>query len=219
MIKAVLFDHDGVIADLEPLHAKADNLVLARYGAHVPEEKMTELIGVSTLKSWEIFKELFKIPEAAEWLAKEKTDTVLKLIEKDGIAPSEGLMPLLKLLKEKGYRLAIASGQYRQVIDAVATKLKIRRYFDTMVSCNDVARGKPDPEIFILAAKRLGLHPAECLVIEDSGPGIAAAKAAGMKCIALRTAATASHDLSMADKVVSSLAEVQMEDFQQDERI
>ncbi len=211
MIKAVIFDHDGVIADLEPLHAEADNLVLARYGAHFPDDKMAGLIGVSTLKSWEIFKELFKIPEAAEWLAEEKTGVVVRLIEKDGIAPSEGLLPLLKLLKEKGYKLAIASGQYRRVIDAVITQLKLGQYFDAIASCDDVTRGKPDPAVFLLAAKKLGTEPAECLVIEDSAPGIAAAKAAGMACVALRTPSTASHDISMADVAIDSLSELTTE--------
>lgn len=211
MIKAVIFDHDGVIADLEPLHAKADNLVLARYGAHIPHEKMTELIGMATLKSWEIFKEMFRIPEAARWLAEEKTTTVIKLIEQEGVAPTEGLPQLLKLLKEKGYRLAIASGQYRNVIDAVITKLKIAHYFETIVSCDDVTRGKPSPDVFLLAAKRMSLKPNECLVIEDSAPGIAAAKTAGMLCVALRTLSTASHDFSMADKIIDSLSELTVE--------
>lgn len=208
MIKGIIFDHDGVIADIEPLHAKADNAVLARYGAHVSEKENSELIGVSTLKSWELFKEMFKIPEAAQWLAEEKTNTVIRMIEQDGIEPSEGLIPLLGLLSKKGYKLAIASGQYRKVIDAVVAKLKISNYFNHIVSCEDVTNGKPAPDVFLLAARKLGLQPAECLVIEDSKPGITAAKSAGMACVALKTDSTRNHDLSIANTTVSSLSEL-----------
>ena len=208
MIKAVIFDHDGVIADTEPIHFIADNAVLARYGFNISAEANDSLVGISTKKSWEILREMFKIPEAAEWLAEEKTSAAAGIIEKEGIAPNDGLLPLLERLHIKGYMLAIASGQYRKIIDAVLAKLRIGRYFSVIVSAEDTILGKPNPEVFLTAAKRLAVKPEECLVIEDSGLGVMAAKAAGMACVALRTASTASHDISIADLVVNSLAEL-----------
>lgn len=212
MIKAVIFDHDGVIADMEPLHTEADNMVLARYGFSISAEANESLVGVSAIKSWEIMREMFKIPKAAEWLASEKTNEVLRLIRR-GIKPNEGLLGLLEALKGKNYKLAIASGQYRSVIDAVLSTLKIGSYFSTIVSYEDMTKGKPDPEVFLVAAQRLGVAPEECGVIEDSSPGVKAAKAAGMACIALRTSSTTSHDVSMADKIVSSLSEINADDL------
>ncbi len=208
MIKAVIFDHDGVIADTEPLHYLADNIVLSRFGLSVSPEQNDELVGVPTRKSWELFREMFKLQESVGWLVQEKTGVVLGLIEKQGVKPSEGLLQLLEGLKGNNYRLAIASGQYRKIIDAVIAKLGISSYFDAIVSCEDTAKEKPDPDIFLIAAKMLQVRPGECLVIEDSKTGIAAAKAAGMKCVALQTPSTASHDVSMADKVISSLKEL-----------
>ena len=124
----------------------------------------------------------------------------------EGIAASQGLLELLRDLRQHEYKLAIASGQYRQVIDAVISQLGIANYFRTIVSCEDTAKGKPNPEVFLITARQLGLSPSECLVIEDSASGVAAAKAAGMICVALRTPSTASHDVSKADLAVDSLA-------------
>lgn len=207
MIKAVIFDHDGVIADTEPIHFRADNAILARYGLSISAEANDSLVGISTKKSWEILREMFKIPEAAEWLAEEKTNEAARIIANDGIAPNKGLLQLLEQLKRKGYALAIASGQYRRIIDAVLAKLKIGAYFSTVVSAEDTTFGKPNPEVFLTAAKRLGAKPAECVVIEDSESGVTAAKAAGMACVALKTQATASHDVSKADVIIGSLSE------------
>ena len=205
MIKAVIFDHDGVIADTEPIHFRADNAVLARYGFSISSEANDLLVGLSTKKSWEMFKDMFTLPEAVDYLVTEKTATVVSLISKEGIAASQGLLELLRDLRQHEYQLAIASGQYRRVIDAVIQRLGIAKYFRTIVSCEDTAHGKPNPEVFLTTARQLGLSPAECLVIEDSASGVAAAKAAGMPCIALRTPSTASHDVSKADTAVDSL--------------
>ena len=211
MIKAVIFDHDGVIADTEPIHFRADNAVLSKYGFSISAEANDSLVGISTTKSWEIFREMFKIPEAAEWLAGEKTNATVDIIKSEGILPNDGLLPLLDRIKSKNYKMAIASGQYRKVIDAVLDKLKIGSYFGVIVSTEDTAVGKPNPEVFLTAAKRLGAKPSECVVIEDSQAGVVAAKAAGMRCVALRMPSTASHDVSMADVIVNSLAELMIE--------
>lgn len=210
MMKAVIFDHDGVIADTEPIHFRADNAVLSRFGFSISSEENNSLVGLSTRKSWEIMREMFKIPEAAEWLAEEKTKEAVRIIADDGIAPNKGLLQLLERLKGSGYKMAIASGQYRRVIDAVVARLEIGNYFSTIVSCEDVAKGKPNPETFLAAAERLDVAPQECLVIEDSGAGVAAARAAGMRCVALRTEATACHDLSEADEIIGSLNELKI---------
>ena len=214
MIKAVIFDHDGVIADTEPIHFKADNIVLSMFGYGIGASENESLVGISTKKSWEIFREMFKIPEEVDYLVQEKTRVAVEILGKEGIKPNEGLLQLLEKLKSSGYSLAIASGQYRKVIDAVLTKLKIASYFSVIVSGEETAKGKPSPELFLTAAKRLNMNPEECAVIEDSESGVLAAKAAGMLCVALKMPSTASHDITAADKIVSSLSEITMEDFQ-----
>ena len=89
--------------------------------------------------------------------------------------------------------------------------LNISGYFSIVVSCEDTAKGKPDPEVFFIAARKLGVAPEECVVIEDSSSGVMAAKAAGMTCIALKTPSTISHNVTMADKIVNSLSEIPVE--------
>ncbi|HIG98360.1 TPA: HAD family phosphatase [Candidatus Woesearchaeota archaeon] len=215
MITAVIFDHDGVIADTEPLHFRADNAILARYGASISAEANDGMVGMSTRKSWEIMRELFRLPQTAEWLAGEKTSEAVKIIRQEGIKPNEGLLPLLGMFRKAGFVMAIASGQYRRVVDAVISTLGISEYFSSIVTVEDVSLGKPNPEPFLAAAGKLGIPPVQCIAIEDSSAGVASAKAAGMKCIALKTPSTASHDFSMADKIVNGLKELQIRDFTQ----
>ena len=211
MIKAVIFDHDGVIADTEPISFIADNSVLARYGFSISSEENEALIGISSREGWVTFKEMFKIPEAVDWLVSEKTREAINIVKSSGIKPSEGLLKLISMLQSKGFKLAIASGANRAFIDAVLEKLGISSFFQAIISWENVAKGKPDPEAYIKTSQKLGISPSDCVAIEDSSSGIMAAKAAGMRCVALRMPSTASHDVSMADLVINSLSELSTE--------
>jgi beta-phosphoglucomutase family hydrolase len=210
MIKAVIFDHDGVIADTEPLHYRAGKNVISKLGIEIEAWQKSRHIGRSTRESWELMKKTFKIEESVDALIAKKTAAVISIIKQEGVIPNPGLIGLLESLTKGKFRMAIASGQIREVIDAVLSKIQISDYFESIVSGEDTKEGKPHPEVFLTAASQLGIKPHECVVIEDSGPGVEAAKAAGMKCIALRMPSTMRQDISKADYIVNSLADINL---------
>ncbi|MBI4301384.1 MAG: HAD-IA family hydrolase, partial [Chloroflexi bacterium] len=112
-------------------------------------------------------------------------------------------------LKAEGYCLALATSSTSSV-DLVIDGLGLRNIFDVIVSGHDVVRPKPDPEIFVLTAQKLGVSPAECLVLEDSAAGVEAAQKAGMRCIAIPSEATKGQDFSQADLIIESLAQIKL---------
>ena len=181
---AVIFDMDGVIVDSEPRHERAfreifDELGYGQtHGVHFPD-----YYGRSDRALWVDFIERHRPAQPLETLIRLKEDRLLSLLERD-----QPLFPGLAELVEglsKGTRLAVASGSSHTVIRAVLGMRDLHRHFPVVVSSQDVARGKPEPDIFLLAASRLGVEPAECVVIEDSAAGVTAARAAGMRVIAI----------------------------------
>ena len=120
------------------------------------------------------------------------------------------LLQSLKLFKKNKFKIALASSGTKKYINVVLAKFKIADYFDVIVSGDDIKRGKPDPEIFSVAVKKLGLKPEETLVLEDATNGIEAAKSAGCKCIAVINKMTPPQNYSKADLVINSLEEIDM---------
>jgi HAD superfamily hydrolase (TIGR01509 family) len=107
--------------------------------------------------------------------------------------------------------LAVASSSHRRLVQYVLRKLEITRLFDLIISGEDVAHGKPDPEIFLMSAKRLKVRPAECLVVEDAKLGVEAAKEAGMKCLGYRNPHSGNQDLSKADIVTDDFSSLDVQ--------
>ena len=204
MIKAIIFDLDGVLSDTQHLHTKVEKKILAEHGISISEKELTRLYA-GTKDGTGIRKEFEKrgLPFDLQSLLREKYKRMLT--EKSTIAPVPGVIVLVDTL-HKTYPLAVASGSAIGFIKLVLRKLTIARKFTVLVSANEVAEGKPDPAIFLLAAKKLGVDPKECLVIEDAPNGVAAAKKAGMKCIAITTT-HAEEDLKKADKIIHSFDE------------
>jgi HAD superfamily hydrolase (TIGR01509 family) len=134
----------------------------------------------------------------------------LLLVEKElGLMP--GLLETLKLLKEENYKLAIASSGVKKYIALVLNKFHIKEYFDVVITGDDVKVGKPNPETYLVAARKLGVLPAECLVLEDATKGIQSAKAAGCFCIAVKNPNVPSQTYPDADLVVNSLHDVNLD--------
>jgi|Deesub1362B_J571_1020462.scaffolds.fasta_scaffold00003_645 beta-phosphoglucomutase family hydrolase len=213
MIKAVIFDMDGVISDTQRLHAIIESRILKKYGIDIsPDEITRKYAGIPD----EIFlKEVTSnvdIEIDINKTIREKWKVMIEYVE-TVVEPMPGAIELIKALKARGIKTAVASSSITEFIHLVLDKLSIKELFEAIVSVEEVSRGKPDPEIFLLAAKRLGLKPHECLVIEDAASGIQAAKRAGMKCIAVI------NDKSMmdinADMVVSSLKQISVDELLQ----
>ena len=111
-------------------------------------------------------------------------------------------------MKAKGYKIGLGSSSVRPMVNNVLTRFGIIEYFDALTTGDEVEHSKPDPTIYLLAAKKLGVNPADCTVVEDAASGVKAAKAAGMQCIAVRNPNSGQQDLSLADKIIDKYEEI-----------
>jgi len=173
-----IFDCDGTLADSMPLHYTAWCAALKEHECEFPEALFYELGGVPTEQIIEILNERHGHSMDPVATARAKEDLFLKMIPE--IAPIESVVALVHELHGK-IPLAVASGGKSEVVLKTLSALGILQKFDALVVAEDYARGKPFPDPFLLAAKRLGLQPHQCLVFEDTQTGIDAAKAAGMQ--------------------------------------
>jgi len=205
-LKAVIWDMDGVIVDSAPFHLKAWQQVFGKRGISFREGDFRKTFGrrndaiiKGVLGEKASLKVITTIGNEKEAALRDKISADLK--------PLSGVLPLMKELKQRGVKMAVASSAPVENIKLVLNILKLTDDLPVIISEQDVSKGKPDPQGFLLAAKRLGISPGNCLVIEDAVSGIAAAKKAGMGCIAVSNSHPAA-SLKQADLVVSSLAEV-----------
>lgn len=187
MIKAVIFDLDGVIVDTARYHFLAWKRLADELGIKFTESDNERLKGVSRIRSMEILMELGGITlsqHEKERLANKKNTWFVDFVER--MLPEEiypGVTALITTFKQNGMRIALASSSKNA--KTVIQLLHIEHLFEVVVDGTMVVHSKPDPEIFILAAKKLGVEPKECLVFEDAEAGVEAALAAGMHCVGI----------------------------------
>lgn len=210
MLKAVIFDMDGVIIDSEPTHMKLENEAYKKLGIDVSTDEHHSFVGTTSYYMWEVLKNKYKLNQTLEELVDYDRNIYFKYLVSDEceIILINGVKELIKDLHENGVKLAIASSSPLNVIEAVAKKFKIEQYFEAFVTGDFVKKSKPEPDIFIFASEKLGVNPRNCVVIEDSHNGVLAAKKAGMKCVGINSDHEGSQDISMADLVINSFKEV-----------
>ena len=207
MIKAVFFDLDGTLADTERQNAEAVARVLAAHGRPMTEEEREFVIG----HGWaEIYRHLrehggidLSYPDLMRAAARERE----KLIAEEGLDVLPGAVDAVRRMTER-WRAAVVSGSSREEIDMCLRSLGVLDRFAFFVGAEDTSRGKPFPDGYLLAAERLGVRPAACLVLEDSTAGIKAARAAGMRCVAVRAGNFAGQPQEEADLIVDTLEAV-----------
>ena len=212
MIKAVLFDMDGVIAETEHVHVEAEKQTLLKYGVQITEDELHRYTGTTAKQMFMELIAKYKLDTTFERIFNEKEEVMFKLLEMD-TQPVKGVIELLYKLKEKHVKLAVASSSHRRLVQYVLRKLEMTRLFDSIISAEDIAHGKPDPEIFLMSAKRLKVSPAECLVVEDAKLGVDAAKEAGMKCLGYRNPHSGNQDLSKADIVTDDFSSLDVQEL------
>jgi len=204
--QAVIFDMDGVIVDSESRHEHAFLEVMQEIGygdRHGID--FSRYVGRSDRELWVDFLDRQQPGYALEQLLEMKSRRVVDILRVD--QPFfEGLPELIADLVPH-YPLGLASGSERMIVEAVLDLQHLRRQFEVTVSCADVARGKPAPDIFLRAAELLKADPGRCWVIEDSKPGVAAGRAAGMTVVAITNTHPA-EELSDADFVVGTYGEI-----------
>jgi 2-phosphoglycolate phosphatase len=201
---AVIFDLDGVLVDSEPLHLRATQAALGARGPSFTERDNRAFIGATDADLMRVLRILFDLPDSTAALVEAKTRHLLARLRSEG-RPLPGVPGVPRELRAAGWRLGLASASPRIVIEAVLAMLGLEREFEAIVAGDEVARGKPAPDGFLLAADRLGTHPEQCLLVEDSRNGVLAAKAAGMRVAAIPCPATRHQDLSAADFVLPDL--------------
>ena len=183
---AIVFDMDGVIVDSEPLHKKAFETLFDELGRkHDHGIVFHEYYGRSDKVLLKDFIEKHNVPFELEDLTQRKLKYFVRYLRERRPVFKElhALVPELA----RHYKLAIASSNFRSVIDVVMEFSGLRPHFNVIVGYEDIRFTKPDPEIYFTAAKRLGVRPSQCCVIEDAALGVQAAKMAGMTCIGLTT--------------------------------
>jgi HAD superfamily hydrolase (TIGR01509 family) len=204
--QAVIFDMDGVIVDSEPLHQKAFEALFEELGRkHDHGITFPDYYGRSDKALLTDFLQKHKVPHALEDLTQRKLKIFLQFLREHRPVFQElhELVPAL----EKRYALAIASSSSHRVIDVVMEISGLRPHFKAIVGFEDIRFAKPDPEIYFTAAKRLGVRPSQCCVIEDAAMGVQAAKMAGMTCIGLTTSLPA-EKLARADHIAENFHDV-----------
>jgi HAD superfamily hydrolase (TIGR01509 family) len=213
MIKAVIFDLDGVLIDSEPLHCLADSRLLKDLGADVPLKYFDRFTGWTDSAMWEAIKTDYPIKESIDELKAMQVPIKLKLLSETELKPIPGTVELLAEIKKNNIPIAIASSSPRLFIEAVVEKIEIGQYFDIIVSGEEVESSKPAPDIFLKAALLLNVNSSECLVLEDSKSGTIAAKKAGMTCIGYLNTNSGDQDLSQADFIVRDIKEIDFSKF------
>jgi beta-phosphoglucomutase len=211
-IAAVIWDMDGVLADTATHHLLAWQETFARRGIKFTEEDFKRGFGI---RNDAIIKNTLgeqTTKAEIEAIAREKEATFRHIIGKD-IKPLPGALELLKTLYDHGIRMAIASSTTIENIRLIVGSLGIARYFQAVITGHDVTEGKPSPQVFLLAARRLGAEPKNCIVFEDAVAGVKAAKSAGMYCVAV-TNTHPKESLREADLIVDSLEMVTVEDLE-----
>jgi len=209
MLKAVLFDMDGVIVDTEPLHRKAYFLMFEEVNVSVTEEMYTSFTGQSTLNICKKLVGHFKLERAPETLVAIKRKHFKYLFENDdSLTLLDGVLNLIKEYHANGLTLVLASSASMPNIDRIFDRFNLNPYFVAKLSGADLKESKPHPEIFEKAAKAAGASPKECIVIEDSTNGIKAAKSAGIFCVGYDSKHSTSQDYSQADLVISDFTEI-----------
>ena len=184
-----IFDWDGVVIDSHAAHEESWNLLFAELQRPMPEGFFKKTFGMRNQQIIPLCFDFVRADDHAEIkrLGDRKEELYRDILRRDGIEPLPGVVPLLRELKERGIPRVVGSSTPRLNIETVMQMAGLEGLFDDITSAEDVTVGKPDPQVFLKAAQKIGREPAQCLVLEDAHVGIEAGKRAGMKVLAVAT--------------------------------
>ena len=184
MIKAVIFDMDGVMIDSEPLWEKTEKIMMARKGLVYNPVYREKIVGLGQKESAILLKKTFSLNEDIEDIIDQRISVLLDIYDRE-LSLVTGLTELLDSVSKSALKVALASSSPLKFIEFVLGKFDLNKYFNLVISGDMVEHGKPSPDIYNYTAESLGLECDECVVIEDSINGVISAKSAGMYCIAV----------------------------------
>lgn len=221
MLQAVIFDFDGVITDSEVLHLRSFNEVLAQYGIEIAtKDYYKDYLGLSDVDLLNVLVEkgLLKLDgDQIKNLAERKKQIYEKLAKTEG-SIIEGVRDFLQMLEQNNIPIAICSGALLAEIELILEQANLRHFFEVIVSAEQVKKGKPNPDGFLLTLQRLNeeventVSANQCVVVEDSHWGLEAAKAAGMHTVAITNSYEA-EELNMAEKIITRLSELSINEL------
>lgn len=198
-VRGFIFDWDGVVIDSSRAHEESWESLAREMGRTLPEGFFIRTFG---MRNQQIIPEWLGVQDAAEVrrLGDRKEELYRDILRRDGIQALPGVTDLLRALKQAGIPRVVGSSTPRKNIDVVMETTGLTGWFDAIVSAEDVTRGKPEPDVFLQAAAKIGRTPEECVVIEDAHVGIEAARRAGMRVIAVATTHSLEslHDATLA---------------------
>jgi HAD superfamily hydrolase (TIGR01509 family) len=208
-LDAVIFDMDGVLVDSEPLYDLATTEFLRRRGVDADPAHFDTLRGLPLPEVWAALADRYRLAEPVEELAEAASRDLDRFFADRGrLEPIPGVRELVAALNGAGLPLAVASSSPHRRVGDLLGRLGLDRSFPVVVSGDEVRRGKPDPEIFLTAARSLGVDPDGCVVVEDSERGVAAALGAGMRCVGLDRGQAGQPGLRRAHLVVPDLEQL-----------
>lgn len=202
-MRAIVFDMDGLMIDSETVYWAVGRELAREFGKEVSDQTLGKMMGRSPIKSVEIYAQDLGLSQSPRELLAMREARVKQALER-GVEPMPGLFDVLDRFKRR-HKLAIATSAPMELVEVVARKLDLRRYFDAIQTSDDVTHGKPDPEIYLKAMGRLGVAPADCAVLEDSSNGALAGKRSGAYTVAVPSQYTRDQDFSFVDYVARDL--------------
>ncbi|MFQ5980588.1 MAG: HAD family hydrolase [Candidatus Heimdallarchaeota archaeon] len=203
MIKAIIFDLDGLLVDTERLYDAVDHILAAEFGKTVDHKIIAQMMSQKPLDAVTIFRDSLELDiSPAELL--QKRDLILLEKFKTDLLPMPGLFEVITPLHDN-YRLAIATGAPQRFVKVILDYFNLWNFFEVIQASDDISHGKPDPEIYLKTIKKLNLIPHDCAVLEDSSNGALAAKRAGCYTVAIPTIYTKQQDFSFADYLAADL--------------
>jgi len=211
MIEAVIFDMDGVLVDSEPHHVTIEKNQFRLNGISISDEEHRKFMGTTSENMWREIASRYQLKRPVEeFIEQNRTESIRYFTELTVIPLMPGVVGLLEKLKTKNYPLAVASSSVPEIIELILGKTGLRNYFQVVVSGQEAGKSKPEPDVFLLAAQKIGVKPNNCMVVEDSENGIKAAQAAGMICVAYQSPGVDPKTQKEADAIVKSFEQLGM---------
>lgn len=210
MIKAILWDNDGILVDSEKFYFEATKEILSRYNVNLTTELYIENLLIKARGAWHLINDNSLSDSDISRIRDERNTLYCSMIEKADVLLMEGAADVLQKLSTK-YRMAVVTSSRKEHFNLIHTKTNILQYFDFVLTREDYKESKPNPEPYLLAVEKMGVDKDQCIVIEDSERGLIAAHAAGLKCWVIPNELTKGLNFSLASRVFNSLDEIEKE--------
>jgi len=205
---AAIFDLDGLLADTESFWSESARILLKRYQRTYDPSLKPRFLGRHPVEVATKMVDHYGLDMEPLALLAERMQILEALYVRGPVEPMPGAQELVRALKRLKIPMAVASASPEFLVDLVLTKIRLNRFISTRVSADSVKQGKPAPDLFLLAAERLGVPPGRCVVLEDAAAGVTAALRASMACVAVPESHTVPDSVASATLVKSSLREV-----------